>query len=70
MVFLTGGIAYLLPKTSDFVYDFTILEIYGGAHLTFNGTRTKVKSIQIIGDDTGHLHVAPGHILEWTQVTF
>ncbi|KAK7475580.1 hypothetical protein BaRGS_00033169, partial [Batillaria attramentaria] len=63
----TGGIAYLLPKTADYVYDFTILELYGGAHLTFSGTRTKVKAIQIVGDDTGHLHVAPSHTVEWTQ---
>ena len=64
----TGGIAYLLPNSDNFTYDFTILEIYGGAHLTVSGTGTKVKAVQIVGDDTGHLHVAPGHTLEWTQV--
>ena len=64
----TGGVAYLLPPSDGFLYDFTILEMYGGAHLTFNGTATKVKAVQIVGDDTGHLHVAPGHTVEWTQV--
>ena len=33
-----------------------------------NGTATTLKAVQIIGDDTGHLHVAPGHTVEWTQV--
>jgi hypothetical protein len=66
----TGGIAYLLPKTDNFEYDFTILELYGGAHLTFSGNGTKVKAIQIVGDDTGHLHIPPNTTLQWTQARF
>ena len=64
----SGGISFLLPTSDDFVYDFTIVEIYGGAHLTMNGTRIRVKSIKVVGDDTGHFHIPPYHTLELIEV--
>ncbi|KAL8620475.1 hypothetical protein ACOMHN_056867 [Nucella lapillus] len=63
----TGAIAYLLPPAPHFTYDFTIMEIYGAAHLALSGNHTKVRAVQIVGDDTGHLHVPPGNTLDWTQ---
>lgn len=35
-----------------------------------NGTNTHVKSIKVVGDDTGHYHIAPHHTLELIEVCF
>lgn len=65
---LTGAVAFLLPTSDGFVYDFTMVEIYGGAHLTVNGTNIHIKSVKVVGDDTGHLHIPPHHTLELIEV--
>ncbi|XP_033745593.1 uncharacterized protein LOC117331107 [Pecten maximus] len=65
----TGAIAFLYPPMDDFVYDFTTVEIYGGAHLTTIGNRTTIKTLKVVGDDTGHLHIPPTHTLELTETT-
>ncbi|XP_038052472.1 uncharacterized protein LOC119725183 [Patiria miniata] len=65
----TGAIAYLLPATDDFVYEFTLIEIYGGAELTFDRNNTIVRSGEVVGDDTGYLHVAPNHTLDINKVS-
>ncbi|KAL5013117.1 hypothetical protein ScPMuIL_007387 [Solemya velum] len=63
----TGAIAYLRPATESFEFDFTLMELYGNAHLTFLGNNTRVKAFRIVGDDSAHLHVAPYHTLEITE---
>ena len=63
-----GGIAYLLPPLDDFAYEFTLIEIYGGAELTFDRNRTVVRSEEVVGDDTGYLHVGPYHTLDINKV--
>ena len=63
-----GGIAYLLPPSDDFAYEFTLIEIYGGAELTFDRNRTVVRSEEVVGDDTGYLHVGPYHTLDINKV--
>ncbi|KAK3576661.1 hypothetical protein CHS0354_004945 [Potamilus streckersoni] len=60
----SGAIAYLLPPQDDFTYDFTQVELYGGAHLTFGGNRTTVITMRLFGDDTGHIHIPPYHTLK------
>ena len=63
-----GAIAYLLPPEENFEYHFTLIEIYGGAQLTFARNRTIVHSLDVTGDDTGYLHVAPHHVLDMNGV--
>ena len=65
----TGAIAYLRPSNDNFTFDFTHVELYGGAHLTMNGTGTVLKTEVMYGDDTGHLHIGPGHEFILTKVT-
>lgn len=68
MLDLAGAVAFLIPKYDGFVFDFTLVEIYGGSHLTLAGSNVTVRSIKIIGDDTGHFHVGPYHTLELVEV--
>jgi hypothetical protein len=44
------------------------MELYGGAHLAFNGTGTKVVTQFMYGDDSGHLHIGPGQSFEQIEV--
>lgn len=67
-MFLAGAVAFLIPKYDGFVFDFTLVEIYGGSHLTLEGSNVTVRSIKVIGDDTGHFHVGPYHTLELVEV--
>lgn len=64
----SGAIAYLLPSKPSHEYDFTLIELYGNAHLTFLGNNTKVKVYRVVGDDSAHLHVAPFHTFKITEV--
>lgn len=57
---------YLLPPEDNFVFEFTFLEIYGGAHFYIDGHGTKVHSERIQGDDTGYIHVSPKNTLQLT----
>ena len=65
----TGAIAYLLPVTDDSEYFFTLVEVYGGAHLAFDGPQTSVTTVSVVGDDTGYIHLAPQQTLKYTEVS-
>lgn len=67
----SGAVAYLLPR-EDFLrgssYDFSLVEIHRGAALVFLDEGTVVASGDIVGDDTGAVHVGPSQTLALTQV--
>ncbi|KAI0241655.1 hypothetical protein LSAT2_021877, partial [Lamellibrachia satsuma] len=63
----TGAIAYLLPAIDDYEYTFTLVEVYGGAHLAFAGLETSVTTVSVVGDDTGYIHLAPRQTLKYTE---
>ncbi|KAL4226615.1 hypothetical protein ACF0H5_014598 [Mactra antiquata] len=65
----TGAIAFLTPAEDDYTYIFTHVELYGGAHLALNGTRTTLETEFMYGDDTGHLHIGPSQRFELTEVS-
>lgn len=67
-MFLAGAVAFLIPQYDGFLFDFTLVEIYGGSHLTLAGSNVTVRSIKVIGDDTGHFHVGPSHTFELVEV--
>ena len=58
--------AYLNPPLDNFVYDFTLIEVYGGGQLVFPRAGTQVRVDTIYGDDTGYIHVPPLNILNMT----
>ena len=66
--FPTGAIAFIQAPSDDHTFEFNYLELYGGAHLVVNGTRAKIETRRIYGDDTAHLHIGPGQTLEITEV--
>ncbi|KAI8481431.1 hypothetical protein Bbelb_408050 [Branchiostoma belcheri] len=65
----TGAVAYLLPPEDEFEYEFTLIEVYGSAHLTVSGNRTTIRATQVLGDDTGYVHLPPYHTLHITEVS-
>ena len=65
---VTGAVARLTAPSDDYVFSFTHVELYGAAHLTLNGTGTTLRTQSMYGDDTGHLHIGPGHKFELTDV--
>ncbi|XP_052779121.1 uncharacterized protein LOC128216566 [Mya arenaria] len=65
----TGAIVHLQPPSDNYVFEFTHVELYGGAHLTLNGTGITLKTDFLYGDDSAHLHLGPGHKLEQTEVS-
>ena len=67
--FFTGATACIQAPADDHTFEFTYIEIYGGAHLWVNGTRTRVETFRIYGDDTGHFHIGPNQTLEITEVS-
>lgn len=69
LLFHIGAVAYLLPETDNFVFDFTFVEIYGSAHLYVDGKGTELSTHLVQGDDTGYIHVAPGNTLRLTSVS-
>lgn len=64
-----GAVAYLLPESDNFVFDFTFVEIYGTAHLYIDGVGTQLTTSMVQGDDSGYIHVAPGNTLRLTGVS-
>ena len=66
----TGATACIQAPTDDHVFQFTHIEIYGGAHLWVNGTGATVETLRIYGDDTGHFHIGPNQTLELTEVCY
>ena len=61
-----GAVAYLNPPSDNFIYDFTLIEVYGGGHLVFPRAGTEVHVDTIYGDDTGYIHVPPFNTLNMT----
>ena len=61
-----GAVAHLNPPSDNFVYDFTLIEVYGGGHLVFPRAGTEVRVDIINGDDTGYVHVPPFNTLNMT----
>ncbi|KAJ7340196.1 hypothetical protein OS493_002927 [Desmophyllum pertusum] len=62
----SGAVAYLNPPSDNFLYDFTLIEIYGGGQLVFPRAGTEVRVDTIYGDDTGYIHVPPFNTLNMT----
>ena len=56
--------AYLDAPQEDFVYDFTLVEVYGAAHLVFPRKGAQLKVDTIYGDDTSYIHVPPDNTLD------
>ena len=48
--------------------EFTLIELYGGAHLTFCGDVVAVTAVSLVGDDTSYVHIPPQQILRLTEV--
>jgi len=63
-----GAIVHLQPPSANYTFDFTHVELYGGAHMTLNGTDTTLRTQFMYGDDTGHLHIGPTQRFELTDV--
>lgn len=61
-----GAVAYLNPPSDNFIYDFTLIEVYGGGHLFFPRAGTEVRVDTIYGDDAGYIHVPPFNTLNMT----
>ena len=65
---IVGATAWINAPEDDHTFEFTHIEIYGGAHLWVKGTNTRINTERIYGDDTGHFHIGPGQTLEITEV--
>lgn len=50
-------------------YEFTLIEIHGAAVLVMDGNDTSVHTGDVVGDDTGALHVGPFQTLALTKVS-
>ena len=66
----SGGVSYMLPTSDYFTFDFTMVEIYGGAHLVLDGNGTKLSAVKVIGDYTGHFHIPPFTTFELVEVSY
>ena len=69
----SGGIAYLshedLADIDGNPIQFTILEVYGGAHVAFLGSGVNRMAVEmVVGDDTGYIHIRPGYTLDVNDV--
>ena len=49
--------------------EFTLIELYGGAHLTFFGDVVTTTAVSLVGDDTGYIHIPPQQLLRLTEVS-
>ena len=67
-LYFIGGVAHLLSP-EGFTHQFTLIEIYGGAHLVFPPNRTTVETTAVYGDFTGYIHIPPGNTLNMTGVS-
>lgn len=59
----------MYPPSDDYTFQFTHVELYGGAHLALNGTGTTLRTEFMYGDDSGHLHIGPSQAFELTEVS-
>ena len=65
---VTGAITRLQAPNDDYQFEFSIVEIYGGAHLVFTGSVT-VQSTRVVGDDTGAIVIGPSQTLDINGVS-
>ena len=68
-----GGIAFLSQKDLEFgghLRQFSILELYGGAHVAFLPNVTRMAVETVVGDDTSYFHIGPGYHLDVNHVMF
>ena len=49
--------------------EFTLIELYGGSHLTFCGDVVAVTALTLVGDDTTYVHIPPQQELRLTEVS-
>ena len=49
--------------------EFTLIELYGGSHLTFYGDVVAVTALTLVGDDTTYVHIPPQQELRLTEVS-
>ena len=68
-ILLTGAIAFVSAPIDGYQFDFTVIEVYGAAHLAFLGNRTNVSTVYAYGDDTGYVYIAPYQAIELTEVS-
>ena len=66
----SGAITILQAPEDGHTFEFTYLELYGGAQLAVNGTGAGVVAKRIYGDDSAQIHIAPGQTLDITEVRF
>ena len=59
--------AYLLGGDHQ-EYQFSYMELYGGAHVVFPGNGSSITVTTIVGDDTSYLHVGPNQTVQLTEV--
>ena len=65
----TGAIAQLQAPTPDYTFVFSLVEMYGGAHLAFPDNVT-VESTMVVGDDTSTILIGPHQTLDINGVSF
>ena len=63
-----GAVAFLQASEIGHVTEFTLIELYGGAQLTFYGDVVAVTAVSLVGDDTSYIHIPPQQILRLTEV--
>ena len=64
-----GAVAFLQASEIGHVTEFTLIELYGGAHLTFYGDVVAVTAVSLVGDDTSYIHIPPQRVLRLTEVS-
>ena len=60
--------AFLQASDMAYATEFTLIELYGGAHLTFFGDVVAITAVSLVGDDTGYIHIPPQQLLRLTEV--
>lgn len=67
-MFFVGVVVFLIFKYDGFVFDFILVEIYGGFYLILAGSNVIVRLIKVIGDDIGYFYVGFYYIFELVEV--
>ena len=62
-VCVAGAITRLQAPNADYVFEFSLVELYGGAHLAFTESVT-VQSTRVVGDDTATIIIGPQQTLD------
>ena len=61
--------AFLQASEITYATEFTLIELYGGAHLTFFGDVVAITAVSLVGDDTSYIHIPPQQVLRLTEVS-